>query len=61
MLHAAHTNNVQVKDNEGVEWKLKTPIEQTSDKLLTHAKVTEVSVKAGGCGIHDGRLWHGSN
>ena len=27
---------------------------------LKQAQLFQVSVKAGGCGIHDGRLWHDS-
>lgn len=60
MLHAAHKENVQVFDQQGQEWKLKTEIEQTSKSESGTSIVTEISVKAGGCGIHNGKLWHGS-
>jgi len=62
--HHDHGNDKIDDDNLNILEDEKLIIDKDINNSLNffpkQAQVYEVSVKAGGCGIHDGRLWHGS-
>lgn len=57
MISAFQSHKATLADNEAQE----NPTSLSAPSQLEQPALTTVGVRSGGCGVHDGRLWHGSD